>query len=452
MTEATTQPAVEPDVKAGTDTVDAGALAIRPGQGMRNLSARQRAAFRAIVNFEPNDPLAWPHIEVFLERCVSLSLNPWAREAYLIKRGTGSNATYTAQTGIDGYRKLANDSGKYHSAARVYWTGPDDDPEWWHLTEDEFGITVKRRVWVDAWIWPDRHPAAARALIRHYDDHGNVQVSDATAHWGMFAPYNPKWEGSGDKRRKVIDPETGRPVMELAEMWRRDGGAQQLGKCVEALVLRKAFPAKTSGIYIHEEMDQADVRAHDDLDRARTEAFERAHAQAIQPAQGPGQADGDAHTHTQGAHETPVDVEVVHDDDTPLPTPALVSDDERRAWMDAEIHHLAAIIGKPEHELRESLGMRLTVPLDKASPQAVVGVLGAVRAGAVTTLRQRGLDGVADAYASVPDDMIAPVEALFGGTDLWRMAAPHPFAMQDANDACTVCDGYEDDRVHGGDR
>src|SRR5947208_620388 len=169
-----------------------GFLTIRTGQN--RLSPDQRAAFAAIVNFDPGkDPASWPHINVFLQVCQELGLSPWSKKLYLIKRGSGEYASYTIQTGIHGLTELAQRTGRYRRVAGLYWTGPDDNPDWWWLDRESTpGMVVRRRVWVDAWIWPDRHPAAAKAIVEYYDKHGQVQQQEGLAHWGMFAPYTPK--------------------------------------------------------------------------------------------------------------------------------------------------------------------------------------------------------------------------------------------------------------------
>src|SRR5205823_1632629 len=58
------------------------------------------------------------------------------------------------------------------------------------------------------------------------------------AHWSEYAP----------------DP--------MNHMWRQRA-AGQLAKCAEALAFRKAFPETLSGLYVNEEMDQADNRTTD---------------------------------------------------------------------------------------------------------------------------------------------------------------------------------------------
>lgn len=425
--EAPPTPPMEVEVK-----LDGGTLDIRRGQGMRDLSPRQRAAFRAIVSFEPSDPTSWPHIEVFLEVCAKRGLDPWAKEAYLIKRkGADGKDTYTIQTSIEGYRKLANDSGRYHSAAKIYWMGSDDDPNSWTITEDEMGTKIRVPLWLAAWPWPDRNPAAVRAVIRHRDEYGELVFSEAIAHWGMFAPYSVEWEGSGSSRHRKVDPATGKPVMKLAAMWSKDGGAHQLGKCGEAQVLRKAFPAQTSGILVDEEMHQADARAAQvTATDARAAAFERARTAQERARTGVHDSDAvhaqpDVHAqpepdvHAQPDTEEIQDADIVEDepastDPEAAPPDDGPSDDDLRAWLIAEVAEIAEVIGRPVAEMTASLEHRLQSPLGEASPAALVGVIGLFRGTVVDALRAQGRDGEADAYADAGTSIIAPPEELFG--------------------------------------
>lgn len=125
-------------------------------------------------------------------------LDLFTRQLYGIKRG----GQMTIQTGIDGYRLMAARTGNL--------AGIDDAI---FDTESE------------------KHPGKASVTVWRFVHRQRVPFS-ATARWSEYS-------------------------QEKSPMWGKMPYLM-LGKCAEALALRKAFPAELSGIYTHEEMDQAE--------------------------------------------------------------------------------------------------------------------------------------------------------------------------------------------------
>lgn len=142
---------------------------------------------------------------LFIEVCKYHGLNPFARQIYAVVRA----GQMTIQTSIDGYRLLAERSGKYAGQIGPEWCGDDGK-------------------WVDVWL-ADKPPTAARIGVMRKDF---PQATWGVAKFKSYAqPNGPMWQKMPD-------------VM--------------LAKCAESLALRKAFPAEMSGIYTKEEMEQAD--------------------------------------------------------------------------------------------------------------------------------------------------------------------------------------------------
>lgn len=139
-------------------------------------------------------------LELFFHQARRAGLDPLAKQIYFVKRqGKG-----VVQVGIDGLRLIADRTGQY--------AGSDDA--------------------VFAGNTPSGYPAAAKVTVYKMVQ-GQRCAFSATARWDEYYP--------GDSQ---------------GFQWKRMPHAM-LAKCGEALALRKAFPADMSGLYVHEEMEQA---------------------------------------------------------------------------------------------------------------------------------------------------------------------------------------------------
>lgn len=139
-------------------------------------------------------------LALFLYTAKRTGLDPLVRQIHAVKRG----GKMAIQVGIDGFRLVA-DRTRNHAGT--------DDPVY-EVGKD--GLPVKATVTVYKIVNGQRCPFSA------------------TARWSEYFP----GEAQGFQWKKM-------PFL-------------MLGKCAEALALRKGFPAELSGVYAPEEMDQAE--------------------------------------------------------------------------------------------------------------------------------------------------------------------------------------------------
>ena len=142
-------------------------------------------------------------LALFLHTCKRTGLDPLAKQIHCVVRQTKNGPVMSIQTAIDGYRLIADRTGNYAG---------NDDPVY------------------------DNEESPKKATVSVYKMVGGTRCAfTATARWSQYYP--------GDLQ---------------GFMWKKMPHLM-LGKCAEALALRKAFPAELSGVYTHEEMQQAQV-------------------------------------------------------------------------------------------------------------------------------------------------------------------------------------------------
>lgn len=234
---------------------------------------------RTVARGATDDQLA-----LFLHQARRTGLDPLARQIHCVVRTARNGEKQMAiQTAIDGYRLLADRTGKY--------AGSDDYRFDEGLTEFEH-IRAKRG-----------SPTTATVTVWKLVSGQRVPFT-ATARWDEYYP----GEQQGFMWKKM-------PYL-------------MLGKCTEALALRKAFPAELSGIYTDDEMQQAD-RSEPAPVRA---APKRTYQEVF------GDEDGEPVTHDQDAYEarqpTPDEVFDAEPNDSPADVGDEAADPEIRAAID----------------------------------------------------------------------------------------------------------------------
>jgi len=175
-------------------------------------------------------------LALFLMVCQKTGLDPFSRQIYLSERWTNGVSKKTPETTIDGFRVIAERSGKYAGQLGPFWCGPDG-------------------IWRDVWIDNDM-PSAAKVGILRSDFKEPV--------WGiaLFMEYAQYKKAQGNN------------PPQLNSMWQKMG-ANQLAKCAESLGLRKAFPRDLSGMYTREEMAQADKADTEHAKEAQQDVAQR---------------------------------------------------------------------------------------------------------------------------------------------------------------------------------